>query len=243
MNPFRANLLSGKNQNVRKIIFSVLLYSLTGLNCLFAQNEVSLSFSLPNKQFLSQDSSYSVKPNHSDWVKIKSLRFYLGNIKLINNNQIVFSSDNNYRLIDFADSASCVISLSFSKSISFDAIEFTVGIDSLIQEAGVMGGDLDPVKGMYWSWQSGYIHAKLEGSFSLSEVSDQDFQFHIGGYKEPWNTLQQKRLITNTPRISIVFNPEVFFQKIDLHKHYKLMSPGKLARELSEFFIQSFEIE
>jgi hypothetical protein len=37
--------------------------------------------------------------------------------------------------------------------LKYDQIQFQLGIDSLTNVSGAMGGDLDPTKGMYWTWQ------------------------------------------------------------------------------------------
>jgi len=36
-------------------------------------------------------------------------------------------------------------------------------VDSLANVSGAMSNDLDATKGMYWSWQSGFINLKIEG--------------------------------------------------------------------------------
>ena len=38
-----------------------------------------------------------------------------------------------------------------------------LGVDSVLNYNGVHEGALDPINGMYWTWQTGYIHCKLEG--------------------------------------------------------------------------------
>lgn len=43
---------------------------------------------------------------------------------------------------------------------------------------------------MYWTWQSGYINAKLEGKSNLVNTPTHAFAFHLGGYLNPFQTLQ-----------------------------------------------------
>ena len=75
-----------------------------------------------------------------------------------------------------------------------DKIKFNLGIDSLTNVSGVMGGDLDPTKGMYWTWQSGYINFKMEGSSAVCPTRNHEFQFHIGGYQDPFYAMQTLEL-------------------------------------------------
>lgn len=42
-------------------------------------------------------------------------------------------------------------------------ITFSLGVDSLKQAKPLYSGDLNPLKYMYWTWQSGYIQLKAEG--------------------------------------------------------------------------------
>lgn len=56
-----------------------------------------------------------------------------------------------------------------------------LGVDSALNYDGVHGGDLDPIHGMYWTWQTGYIHCKIEGIFELSGKRV-PLEFHLGGF-------------------------------------------------------------
>jgi hypothetical protein len=57
-----------------------------------------------------------------------------------------------------------------------------------------MAGDLDPIKGMYWAWQSGYINMKIEGKSSSCRTRKNEFQFHIGGYLSPYYAMRKVAL-------------------------------------------------
>ena len=60
---------------------------------------------------------------------------------------------------------------------------FMLGVDSATSVAGVMAGDLDPMHGMYWTWQSGYIFMKLEGRCTRSAERGGRFYWHVGGFE------------------------------------------------------------
>jgi hypothetical protein len=68
---------------------------------------------------------------------------------------------------------------------------FQVGVDSIDNVSGAQAGELDPAKGMFWTWNSGYIMAKLEGLSSYSEVPDKRFTYHIGGFSGENNTIRK----------------------------------------------------
>ena len=104
-----------------------------------------------------------------------------------------------------------------------------------------MGGDLDPTKGMYWTWQNGYINFKIEGKSNLSFAKSNDFVFHLGGYQNAFSTLQTIQLpVQNSQVISINMAIDKWIYEIDLNKQNHIMSPSKeaviLANKLSTIF-------
>ncbi len=49
---------------------------------------------------------------------------------------------------------------------------------------------------MFWSWNSGYIMAKVEGSSPVSTAPNKILTFHIGGFKGQYNAVQDLRIQT-----------------------------------------------
>ena len=80
--------------------------------------------------------------------------------------------------------------LEIPEDTEFDAIQFNLGIDSLTNVSGALGGDLDPTKGMYWTWQNGYVNFKLQGTSDLCNNPKNEFEFHLGGYLKPFNNYE-----------------------------------------------------
>jgi len=110
--------------------------------------------------------------------------------------------------------------------------------------SGALDGDLDPSKGMYWAWQSGYINMKIEGKSSSCKTRKNQFFFHIGGYLQPNYAMQTIVLETNNinPEINIAVDLEALFSKIHLSETNSIMIPGKKAMELAQMSIQMFTI-
>ncbi len=62
-----------------------------------------------------------------------------------------------------------------------------VGIQAAIQTSGVFTGDLDPIHGMYWAWNTGFVSVKCVGAvINLKNGTQQKFEYHLGGYKAPF---------------------------------------------------------
>jgi hypothetical protein len=107
-----------------------------------------------------------------------------------------------------------------------------------------MGDDLDPVNGMYWAWQSGYINFKLEGKSKICNTRNNVFQFHIGGYMHPNATVQTVFLnVKNPNKTEINIDIEKFLNAIDLRTTNEIMSPGEKAATLAKLYQTIFIIQ
>jgi hypothetical protein len=88
------------------------------------------------------------------------------------------------------------------------------------------------MKGMYWSWQSGFINFKLEGKSNICNTRNHVFQFHIGGYIFPYNTIQHIILpVQNKTNINVKLNIKKLLSQIDLKNVNQVMSPSEKSVE------------
>ena len=85
--------------------------------------------------------------------EVTKFRFYISNIVL--NDSIVPSQAHAY-LIEPKKKEPLRIPI--PKDLNVKSIKFLVGTDSTLNTAGILEADLDPVKGMYWAWNTGYIN-------------------------------------------------------------------------------------
>ena len=97
-------------------------------------------------------------------LQFSTLKFYISEVQFLNHEKVVWKEKNSYHLVDATLEASLKLALDCPADLLFNKVQFQLGIDSVTNVSGVMGGDLDPSKGMYWAWQSGYINFKLEGN-------------------------------------------------------------------------------
>lgn len=156
-----------------------------------------------------------------------------------------------YYLIDLSDSSSCRLEIPVLPG-SFHSLQFQLGIDSADQTRGAQTGPLDPIKGMFWTWNSGYLTVKMEG---ISESSGQPahlMAYHIGGYRDPYSTiwkilLSQDEIIrlpeTGNTTLEIPIELDYFFngaQPIHIKDIADCTTPGDLARKIAENFAGSF---
>lgn len=127
---------------------------------------------------------------------VTRFNYFVSNIKLKHENGTVLTFPNQYFLVRQADASSQKIKLNNVPSGNYTELSFMVGVDSLksISPVAERTGVLDPTSygddGMYWSWNSGYIFMKLEGTSTAiptTASANQAFAIHVGGYGGGWN--------------------------------------------------------
>lgn len=185
--------------------------------------------------------------NLGEKYSVSSLRYYISNIILIdkNNNSANFFKDN-YFLIDQSDTNTQNISLqSTLKEIT--QINFMIGIDSLKNVQGVQTGVLDPAKGMFWVWNTGYVMAKLEGYSEVVNAPRHAFSLHIGGFKNNQNSVREIQLdIKSNPDIINIFaDINCWFKGIhhlSLKENFFCHEPGDLAMKYADNYATMFSI-
>ena len=129
---------------------------------------------------------------------VTKFKYYIGNIRLKKRNggTVAFKD---YYLINEEEEGSKKIVLEKLPGEEYTGIEFIIGVDSLHNCSGAQSGALDPVNGMFWTWNSGYIFLKLEGKSAASKSPGHVFEYHIGGYKQPANCIRKISLHFSKP--------------------------------------------
>lgn len=187
------------------------------------------------------------KITEKDSVAVEVLRFYLADLSLLGANKTLLEDSVKAHLIDWEVPGSCLIDLKKPFAASeLKGLGFSLGIDSLTNVSGALGGDLDPTTGMYWTWQSGYINFKLEGVSNLSAARKNQFHLHLGGYAAPHNALRRVTLQTPKTEAStkgqwvIRMDLKSFIIESDLRKNHSIMSPSATSSQLSENVSKKF---
>jgi hypothetical protein len=123
-----------------------------------------------------------------------TFKYYVSNFVLVKADGTTYTvpKDSCYFLVDQSIASSRSISLKNIPAGEYTRIKFMVGVDSLKNTADISErtGVLDPAgdaAGMYWDWNSGYIHLKIEGTSpsvpydSMMGMMDM-FMYHVGGF-------------------------------------------------------------
>jgi hypothetical protein len=186
-----------------------------------------------NKKYISES---------KDTLEIEVFKFYVSNINIQYSDATTFSEHDSYHLIDIENPNSLKIPIAKTSDKNISKLTFSIGIDSLASVSGAMSGDLDPTKGMYWAWQSGFINMKIEGKSSSCKTRKNAFQFHIGGYMKPNYAIRTIELKPINSNFEINVDVAELFKSIKLAENNSIMVPGSKAMELADKATKMFGI-
>ncbi len=118
---------------------------------------------------------------------VSKLEYYISNISLKNSQGEVYvvPQDSCYFLVKESDKESQLLKINNVPAGDYTEVSFIVGVDSLRNTMDISRrtGALDVANGMYWSWNSGYIFFKIEGtSPEVPSEKGGKYRYHIGGF-------------------------------------------------------------
>lgn len=187
----------------------------------------------------------------SETFNVRSFKYYISNI------EIQFT-EGGYKpinlpphLVNEADSLSKVIYIAIPAGY-IKSIRFLLGVDRMYNISGTQTGDLDPAKGMFWVWNTGYIMAKLEGTSPQAKTPGKQFTYDIGGYKNDENAARQIELqvppstASSLNTFTITADILKWFtgaQNISIAAQPMCHSPGKLAMQIADNYASMFSIK
>ena len=134
---------------------------------------------------------------------IRKLKYYISHIALTTGNGKTKSWDDCHLVDENAGETSFEITADAGR---YEKIGFLLGVDSAKNCSGAQDGALDPMNGMFWTWNSGYIMFKLEGYSTASTADLQRIEHHIGGYKGADNVATFINLQIKQPQ-TLFINP------------------------------------
>lgn len=180
---------------------------------------------------------------------VTTFKFYLHNIRIGN---YTLGNEDHY-LADFNASPVFTVSGVVPES-RYTEMSFIIGVDSVRNFSGAQTGALDPLHGMFWTWNSGYIMAKLEGHSSFASTLGNMVEYHIGGFSGEQNVIKKITLPlpAYTPQpgqpLSITVNADIMKwfggeSNISIAENPVCMTPGELAVKIAGNYYNMFSIE
>jgi hypothetical protein len=172
---------------------------------------------------------------NGDQFNVSTYNYYLSNFVFTDENGNKFTEPESYHLAMASDTNSLQFVIGDVPLANYTTIEFLLGVDSIHNFSGAQSGALDPKYGMIWSWNTGYIMAKMEGFSPQSSNPDHAISYHIAGYKGEFNVLQKVKInlpqkakiaANKTSTISLQSNLATWFESFAFPGFSKLPSVG-----------------
>ncbi|MEP6675636.1 MAG: MbnP family protein [Ferruginibacter sp.] len=216
-----------------------------------AQNKGSLKIIFTNTvngfPLVLSDSVFYTNP-FSETYSIHKFKYYISNIYLNNAEK----ENESYHLIDAAKPES--LSFEFRvKAGNYNSFNFLLGIDSLRNCSGAQSGALDPMNDMFWTWNSGYVTLKLEGTSPISKQFNNRIEYHLGGYAGINKVMQPINL--STPFKIMEGKTTIIFIQADINMLWQnpndikiasvnvCTTPGTLAKKIADNCSHLFSIK
>lgn len=150
---------------------------------------------------------------------VNLLQYYVSNIRLrkADGSEYIVPQDSSYFLVQEHKSDTHMVRLSVPQG-DYAGVSFILGVDSLrstmdiSRRQGVLNpADMSRDEGMYWTWNSGYIFLKMEGTspqIAPDPSGNRRFRYHIGGFGGGFGT-PPVRTINNIKTINLSFGRDV----------------------------------
>lgn len=187
---------------------------------------------------------------------ITKFKYYISNVSLGGSGNTTVLEKNSYHLVD--ESVPASLTFSFDAGVTTYAhLVFMLGVDSIRNVSGAQTGALDPLNDMFWTWNSGYIMAKIEGDSPQSNVVGNKIEYHIGGFSGPNNVLKTINLSFPADKQAIVKpgqTSEIIIEA-DLNTWWQTPNdikivdnpvstfPGALSRKIADNYSKMFSIK
>ncbi|GCD78559.1 hypothetical protein JCM31826_20410 [Thermaurantimonas aggregans] len=174
-----------------------------------------------------------------------TLKYYISNIKLKKADGTEWIQPESYYIVDARQTPEALISIPNVPEGDYVEVSFIIGVDSLRNTSGAQVGALSPEHGMFWSWNTGYIFIKAEGTSPNSPTGD--FAYHIGGFSGQNNAIRSRTINFNgatlmvrhnaVPAIHLMVNAARFWHGgIMLTDVSKIHAPGPMAVTMATNF-------
>ena len=186
--------------------------------------------------------------------RVSVFKIYISAIKLITSDNKTSAEQDSYHLVDLANPESKELNAGFAAG-TFSKIEFIIGVDSIRNVSGAQTEALDPLNGMFWTWNSGYIFAKFEGNSPASTAIGQNITYHIGGFKSGENAIRKVTLsfpadkpviVGKTTLLVIESDLSKWFdgpQKISIAQNPSIMTPGGISLKIADNYATMFTVK
>lgn len=118
-------------------------------------------------------------------ITLSEFRYYLTNLELKRADGTWWQEEESYRIVDASNQLDEIVIHDIPEG-EYTDVRFLIGVDSVRNFSGAQEGALAPSENMFWSWNTGYIFVRVEGTSESIEAEDKSFEYHIGGFRDPF---------------------------------------------------------
>lgn len=186
-------------------------------------------------------------------ITVSTFNYWISNMRFVKSDGTEYAEPESYRLMRADQHSTLHFHVKDVPAGTYTAIKFIVGVDKERNTSGAQEGALDPtINGdMFWSWNTGYIQAKLEGTSPQSTEDGNRFRYHIGGLVEGKETPQEVTLnLPNNVVVSQLAGSAVI--KADVAKWFPtpkpiaematMMHPNEMAYMIAKGYTDMFSV-
>ncbi|MBK8845379.1 MAG: hypothetical protein IPO27_02025 [Bacteroidetes bacterium] len=149
------------------------------------------------------DGSVNYTNPNGDIYTINRLKYYLSNFELTTSSGSKVKLPDTYFLIDDGKESSKKLVINKIPVGDYTQMSYLIGVDSARNTTGAQTGALDPSNNMFWSWSTGYIFFKLEGTSPQASINGNNIAFHVGGFKNPYMNIVTVNLPLTATQLKI----------------------------------------
>lgn len=189
----------------------------------------------------------------NEQLTFSTVKYYVSKIRLKKVDGTVWEQPNSYYLVDLSKAGN-LLSIPKVPAGDYTEISYTIGVDSAHNVSGAQEGALSPANDMFWSWNTGYVFIKLEGT--SPQASGNSFAYHVGGFSGANNAIRSNThdfkgalLMVKpsaVPQIHLRVDLGAVFggaSPIKVATTSTIHMPGADAKAAADNFQQAFEFE
>lgn len=190
-----------------------------------------------------------------DTLNFNLFRYYISNLVLVKTDGSEYAVPESYYLVDQSVPTSRLITISNVPVADYKGFRFMLGVDSTRNVSGNQVGALDPANNMFWSWNTGYIFVKAEGTSPQSTGMGGSFSYHLGGFRTANNT-RAYQTFSHTftgevmsvkpnaiPQIHMKVDVRSIFNGVSVASNPMTHMPGANAMSMMQNFASGVEYE
>jgi hypothetical protein len=187
-------------------------------------------------------------------IMLTKFNYYVSNVKLKRADGAEFIEPESYHFVTADKKTSGHFHMKNVPAGSYSSVTFMIGVDSARNVSGAQTGALDVANGNFWTWSTGYIMGKIEGTSPQSGDPNKKVMLHVGGFKGEFSGLRTVTLtfaqplnVTASSESSVKVKADMLKwftpNNINFATDYTIMTVGTASKKLADNYANMFTLE